>query len=103
MENQRGNEKINHHTEPQIVETYFNNQLNAQFINSIKICMLHYNPRHVSNINMPIFGRTNCIVRASGIVTLYSRLQRVTTPNAVIVKFVLPKMGMLMLETCRGL
>ena len=35
--------------------------------------MLHYNPRHVSSINMRIFRRTNCIITASGIVTL--RLQ----------------------------
>ena len=27
--------------------------------------MLHYNPRHVSSIKMPIFGRTNCIITAS--------------------------------------
>jgi hypothetical protein len=67
--------------------------------------MLHYNPRHVSTINMPIFRRTNCIITASGIVTLcvysmpdesrllcsllssgilYNRLQRVTIPDAVI-------------------
>ena len=65
---------------------------------------------------MPIFRRTNCIITASGIVTLckrlysmldesrlYSRLQRVTIPDAVIIQFVLLKMGMLMLETCRGL
>ena len=32
--------------------------------------MLHYIPRHVSNINMPIFRRTNRIITASGIVTL---------------------------------
>jgi hypothetical protein len=32
--------------------------------------MLHYNPRHVSSINMPIFRRTNCIITVSGIVTL---------------------------------
>jgi hypothetical protein len=32
--------------------------------------MLHYNPRHVSSINMTIFRRTNCIITASGIVTL---------------------------------
>ena len=32
--------------------------------------MLHYNPRHFSSINMPIFRRTNCIITASGIVTL---------------------------------
>ena len=71
---------------------------------------------------MPIFRRTNCIITASGIVTLckrlygmpdesrlssgipYSRLQRVTIPDdAVIIQFILLKMGMLMLETCRGL
>ena len=34
--------------------------------------MLHYNPRHVSSINMPIFRRTNCIITASGIVTLFT-------------------------------
>ena len=88
--------------------------------------MLHYNPLHVSSINMPIFRRTNCIITASGIVTLctvqytmpdesrllcnllssgilYSHLQRVTIPDAVIIKFVFFKMDMLMLETCRGL
>ena len=35
---------------------------------------------------------------SSGI--LYSRLQRVTISGAVIIQFVLLKMGMLMLETC---
>jgi len=61
---------------------------------------------------MSIFRRTNCIITASGIATLYKRLynmpdesplQRVTIPDAVIVQFVLLKMGMLMLETCQGL
>ena len=37
---------------------------------SLTICMLHYNPPHVSSINMPIFRRINCIITASGIVTL---------------------------------
>jgi hypothetical protein len=32
--------------------------------------------------------------------TLYSRLQTVTIPDAVIIEFVLLKVGMLMLETC---
>ena len=32
--------------------------------------MLHYYPRHVSSINMPIFRRTNCIHTAPGIVSL---------------------------------
>jgi hypothetical protein len=83
------------------VENYFNNQLNAQFLYSITIYMLHYNPRHVSSINMPIFRRTNCIITASGIVTLCKRLycivQGVMIPDAVIIQFVLLKMGMLML------
>jgi len=38
--------------------------------------MLHYNPRHVSSINMLIFKRTNCIITASGIVILYSTVGR---------------------------
>ena len=73
---------------------------------------------------MPIFRRIDCIITASGIVTLctvqysmsdeskllcsllstgilYSRLQRVTIPDAVIIQSILLKMGMLMLETCR--
>jgi hypothetical protein len=34
---------------------------------------------------------------------LYSRLQGVTIPDTMIIQFVLLKMGMVMLETCRGL
>jgi hypothetical protein len=68
---------------------------------------------------MPIFRRTNYIITASGIVALckrlysmpdesrlfssgilYSRLQRAKIPDAVIIQFVLLKIGMLMLETC---
>ena len=65
---------------------------------------------------MPIFRRTNCIITASGFVTLCtvqysmpdesrllcSTVQRVTKPDAVIIQFVLLKMGILMLETCPG-
>jgi len=68
-----------------------------------------------------IFRRTNCIITASGIVTLcrepystpvesglsplstgiqYGRLQRVTIPEAVIIQFVLLKMSKVLLETC---
>jgi len=40
--------------------------------------MLHYNPEHVSSSTMLIFRRANCIITASGIVTLckqpYSKL-----------------------------
>jgi hypothetical protein len=99
---------------------------NAQFLYSLTICMLHYNPRHVLSINMSIFRKTNYIITTSGIVTLCKRLysmsdesrlqsrllssgilyrtvQSVTIPDAVIIQFVLLKMSMLMLETCRGL
>ena len=34
---------------------------------------------------------------------LYSRLQRVTIPDAVIIQFDLLMMSMVLLETCRGL
>ena len=101
-------------------------KFNAQFLYSLKIYMLHYNRRRVSNINMPIFRRTNCIITTSGIIVLckwlysvadksrlqssllssgilYCTVHRVTIPDAVITQFVLLKMGMLMLETCRGL
>ena len=65
-----------------------------------------------------------CIITASGIVTLCKRLyntpveselsplstgalssclHRLTIPDAVIIQFVLLKMGMVLLETCRGL
>jgi len=32
--------------------------------------MLHYNPQHVSSSTLLIFRRKNCIITASGIVTL---------------------------------
>jgi len=32
--------------------------------------MLHYNPQHVSSSTLFIFRRTNCIITASGIVTV---------------------------------
>jgi len=44
---------------------------NSLFINK---CTLHYYPRHVLSINMPIFRSTNCIHTASGIFALCKRL-----------------------------
>ena len=35
--------------------------------------MLHYNPQHVSSSTLLIFRWTNCIITASGIVTLCKR------------------------------
>jgi len=48
-------------------------QLNAQFLYSITIYMLHYNSRHVSSSTLLIFRRKNCIITASGTVTLCKR------------------------------
>jgi len=50
-----------------------NYQLNAQFLYSITIYTLHYNPRHVSSSTILIFRRSDCIITASGIVTLCKR------------------------------
>jgi hypothetical protein len=70
---------------------------------------------------MLIFRRSNCIVTASGIVTLRKQLfsapvesglqsalnwcteWRVTIPDVVTIQFDLLKMSMVLLETCRGL
>jgi hypothetical protein len=60
----------------------FQNQLNAQFLYSVTIYMLHYNPRHVSSINTPICRRTNCTITASGIVTFCKRLYSMPDENA---------------------
>ena len=86
--------------------------------------MLHDNPRHVSSSTMLIIRRSNCIITASGIVTirkplfsipvesglsppstciLYGRLRRVTIPDAVIIQYDHLKISIVLLETCRGL
>ena len=78
--------------------------------------MLHYNPQHVSSSTLLILRRTNCIITASGIVTLckwpysmpvesglcilYGRFQTVTIPEAVIIQFILLRMSKVLLETC---
>ena len=77
--------------------------------------MLHYTPQHVSSITQLIIIRTNCITTTSGIVTLckqqygtrvesrtvlYGCLQRVTIPEAVVIKLVLLMMSSVLLETC---
>ena len=71
---------------------------------------------------MLIFRRSNCVITASGFLilcrrlystlverrllstsVLYSRLEKVAIPDAVIIKLDLLKMNMVLLETCRGL
>jgi len=54
----------------QLLQTFFKYQLNAHFLYSITICMLHSNPQHVSSSTLLIFRRTNCIITSSGVVTL---------------------------------
>jgi hypothetical protein len=44
------------------VHTCFNYQLNAQFLYSVIIYILHYNPRRVSSNTVLILRRSNCIV-----------------------------------------
>jgi len=107
------------HTQYNIRNRHVSNyQINAQFLYFITIYVLHYNPQHVSSSTLLIFRRTNCIIAASGIVTLckqpysmqveggmqsgilYGRLQRVTIPEAAIIQFVLLKMSKVLLETC---
>jgi hypothetical protein len=53
-----------------IVQTFSNYQINAQFLYSSTIYMLHYDPHHVSSSTLLILRRTNFINTASGIVTL---------------------------------
>jgi hypothetical protein len=45
--------------------------------------MLHYYPRHVSSINIPIFRRTNCIFTTSGIVALCKRLHSTPVKSGI--------------------
>ena len=56
------------------VELFHQPTLMHNFLYSLTIYLLHYYPRHVSSINMPIFRRTNCIHTASGIFDLCKRL-----------------------------
>ena len=81
---------------------------NAQFLYSLTMCMLHYNPRHVSSINMPIFRRINLLSQHL-VSSLYvngctvCRMRADCRAEAVIIQFVLLTIGMLMLERRRGL
>ena len=56
------------------IELFHHPTLMHKFLYLLTICLLHYYPRHVSSINMPIFRRKNCIHTASGIFALYKHL-----------------------------
>ena len=51
-------------------ELFHQPSLMHNFLYLLTTCLLHYYPRHVSSINMPIFRRKNCIHTASGIFDL---------------------------------
>jgi len=53
--------------------------------------------------SLSVNGRTVRRLRTLSTGLLYGRLQRVTIPDAVIIQFVLLKMSIVLLETCRGL
>ena len=57
-----------------LAELFQQPTLMHNFLYSLTICSLHYYPRHVSSINMPIFRRKNCLHTASGIFALCKRL-----------------------------
>ena len=107
------------------IELFHQPTLMHNFLYSLTICSLHYYPRHVLSINMPIFRRKNCIHAASDIFALCKRLhitpvesrlqssllstsilcrrlQRAKISDAAWIQFFLLKMGMLMLEACQG-
>ena len=106
------------------IELFHQATLMHNFLYSLTICLLHYCPRNVSSINMPIFRRKNCIHTASGIFALRKRLDSTPVESGLTVycavlctvqtftesedtrccvnTIFLLKMGMLMLETCRG-
>ena len=52
------------------IELFHQPPLMHNFLFSLTICLLHYYPRHVSSINMPILRRKNCIHTTSGIFAL---------------------------------
>jgi len=49
--------------------------------------MLHCNPQHVSSSTLFIFRRTNCIITASGIVTLCKRQYSMPVERGLSVRF----------------
>ena len=68
----------------EIIELFHQPTLMHNFLYSLTTCLLHYYPRHVSSINMPIFRRKNCIHTASGIFALCKRLHSTLVENGML-------------------
>ena len=56
------------------------------FLYSLTIYLLHYNPRHVSSINLPILRRKNCIHTATGIFVLCKLLHSTLVESGLSVR-----------------
>ena len=68
------------------IELFHQPTLMHNFLYSLTIRLLHYYPRHVSSINMPIFRRKNCIHTASGIFALCKRLPSTLVESGLTVR-----------------
>ena len=66
------------------VELFHQPTLMHCFLYSLTICLLHYYPRHVSSINMPIFSSKNYIHTASGIFALPKRLHSILVESRLL-------------------
>ena len=66
------------------IELFYQPTLMHNFLYSLTICLLRYYPRHVSNINMPIFRRKNCIHTAFVIFALCNRLHSTLVESGLI-------------------
>ena len=56
------------------IELFHQPTLMHNFLYSLTICLLHYYPRHVSSINIPILQKEKFIHTASGTFALCKRL-----------------------------
>ena len=63
------------------IELFHQPTLMHSFLYSLTICLLHYYPRHVSSINMPIFRRKKISPLSTSV--LCRRLQRAKITDAV--------------------
>jgi len=67
-----------------LYETISSTNLMHNFLYSLIIRLLHYYPRYISSINMPIFRRKNCFHTASGIFALCKRLSSTLVESGLL-------------------
>ena len=111
------------HLETQSLQLFHQPTLMHNFLYSLTTCLLHYYPPHLRALTCPSSGGkivftqhlvsslsvnvcpvhwlgADCSPLSTG--ALCNRLQRATIADAVWIQIFLLKMGMLILETCRG-